>query len=203
MLANLLAFPVVRERGAFSYYLATSNILSYIILELTGLSPPDCLAARVLPSLYIADADLGWWRNADGVEYGSLTPSRWPTLACSTCRGASSPPPGGSCRRSGSRSPPPSRRRTAVQPVDVRLPALACRGSLVRWRVCPWFCLQSRNLWCCRVNLLFLNRLSMPRCALEAGGQDIYIYYDNNKIGVVQRDFNPERTSSKEISCTC
>ena len=34
----------------------------------------------------------------------------------------------------------------------------------------------------------------MPRCALEAGGQDIYIYYDNNKIGVVQRGLNLENT---------
>lgn len=67
-LAGSLAWPSLGEKGAFSY-LAVSNIMSYVIQERTNMSPREYASEKVLPALGILDSDIGWWQNADGVEY--------------------------------------------------------------------------------------------------------------------------------------
>jgi len=67
-LPDSLAYPWVAQKGQFSY-LGISNIMSYVLLQLTGLSPRQFLAQHVLPALGINDGDIGWWTNSDGVEY--------------------------------------------------------------------------------------------------------------------------------------
>ena len=78
-LADSLAFPLIGSKGEFSY-LATSNILSYVIKNITGMSPREYLAENILPPLGIDDSEIGWWKNADGMEYAyhglELTPTQ-------------------------------------------------------------------------------------------------------------------------------
>jgi len=73
-----IATPTVGEKGAFSY-LGANNILSFVILEVSGLTPRQYLAQNILPSLGIDDRDIEWVQS-DGVERAfeglSLTPNQ-------------------------------------------------------------------------------------------------------------------------------
>jgi len=63
-LQGSMAFPEIGEKGEFSY-LGISNILSYVILQSTGMTPRQYLADKVLPSLGIDDSEINWWQNSD------------------------------------------------------------------------------------------------------------------------------------------
>jgi len=59
-LQSTLAWPIKEgERGIWNY-MAVWNILSYVIKEVTDLTPRELLAAEILPALGIEDADIGW-----------------------------------------------------------------------------------------------------------------------------------------------
>ena len=60
--------PMVEEnRGAYDY-LVVNNILSYVILEVSGLTPRQYLAENILPALGIENDDLFWQPMRNGVE---------------------------------------------------------------------------------------------------------------------------------------
>jgi CubicO group peptidase (beta-lactamase class C family) len=54
-------------RGKF-HYMPSSNILSYVILEKTGLSPGAFAHKHVFPKLGISKSSMSWETNSDGVE---------------------------------------------------------------------------------------------------------------------------------------
>ena len=56
------------QKGAFQY-LASNNILSYVIQQRTNRTPREYLAEQILPYLGIDNEAVGWWQNEDGVEY--------------------------------------------------------------------------------------------------------------------------------------
>ena len=66
-LTDSLARPDIGTKGTFSY-LATSNILSYVIELRSDLTPREYLAANVMPFLNISEEDYDWLQNADGRE---------------------------------------------------------------------------------------------------------------------------------------
>ena len=66
-LSDSLAYPDVGEKGKVTY-LALSNILSYVILKISGKTPGELLAERVMPHLDIQMDDYVWSKNSDGLE---------------------------------------------------------------------------------------------------------------------------------------
>ncbi|KAL7449470.1 hypothetical protein ACHAWC_001528 [Mediolabrus comicus] len=66
-LSDSLAYPDIGEKGKFTY-VGLSNILSYVIFKLTGMTPGELLAERVLPHLGIHVDDYVWSKNSDGLE---------------------------------------------------------------------------------------------------------------------------------------
>merc|ERR1719162_365621 len=61
-LQSTLAWPVIDkegEHGVFEY-MYVWNILSYIIKEVTDLTPRELLAAEILPAIGIEDTDIEW-----------------------------------------------------------------------------------------------------------------------------------------------
>ncbi len=66
-LSDSLAYPGIGEKGKVTY-LALSNILSYVILKISGKTPGNLLAERVMPHFGIQVDDYGWTKNADGLE---------------------------------------------------------------------------------------------------------------------------------------
>ena len=66
-LSDSLAYPDIGEKGEFAY-LSISNILSYVILKLSGKTPGELLAERVMPHLGIQVDDYAWTKNSDGLE---------------------------------------------------------------------------------------------------------------------------------------
>jgi CubicO group peptidase (beta-lactamase class C family) len=69
-LVDTLNQPTIGTKGTFTY-LWTGDIMSYVILELTGLSPKQFLVQKVLPSLGIDSSEITWELNLGGVEQGS------------------------------------------------------------------------------------------------------------------------------------
>lgn len=67
-LADSLALPELGEKGVFSY-LSPNNIMSYVIQRRTGMSPREYANLKVFPALGIQDPDVGWWQNANDMEY--------------------------------------------------------------------------------------------------------------------------------------
>jgi len=67
-LQSSMAFPEIGKQGEFSY-LGISNIMSYVILQTTGMTPRQYLVDKVLPSLGIDDSEMSWWQNSEGIEY--------------------------------------------------------------------------------------------------------------------------------------
>ena len=60
--------PMVEEnRGSYDY-LVVNNILSYVILKVSGLTPRQYLAENILPALGIENDDLSWGHMSNGVE---------------------------------------------------------------------------------------------------------------------------------------
>ncbi|KAL3906445.1 MAG: hypothetical protein SGARI_004006 [Bacillariaceae sp.] len=67
-LIDTLSFTTeTKEPGKF-LYIGGLNILSYVILERSGLSPREYAGQNVLPLLGILDSEIEWWRNEDGLE---------------------------------------------------------------------------------------------------------------------------------------
>ncbi|KAL9179786.1 hypothetical protein ACHAXT_007756 [Thalassiosira profunda] len=66
-LSHSLAFPDTGVTGEF-HYLGSSQILSYVITERSGMTPREYLAAKVMPALGIKEDEYNWLQNADGVE---------------------------------------------------------------------------------------------------------------------------------------
>ena len=67
-LSDSLAYPSIgeKEKGKVTY-LSLSNILSYVIFKLTGMTPGELLAERVMPHLGIQVEDYVWSKNSDGL----------------------------------------------------------------------------------------------------------------------------------------
>eukprot|EP00984_Skeletonema_dohrnii_P008572 scaffold3169_cov117-Skeletonema_dohrnii-CCMP3373.AAC.2 len=78
-LEGALSYPDVdiEVKGEWDY-LINSNIFSYIIVELTGMTPRQYLDERVMGKLGVGEDEYDWRQNADGVEEGGgglyLTP---------------------------------------------------------------------------------------------------------------------------------
>lgn len=68
-LVDALSLPTLfGEPGQF-LYVGVLNILSYVILERTGLSPREYAKQTLFPVLGINDdTDIDWWKNTDGIE---------------------------------------------------------------------------------------------------------------------------------------
>lgn len=64
-LEDMLAGPM-GVRGVFSY--TQNNILGFVTLEVTGLSPRQYLDQNVLPKLGIDSGDIEWMQNSAGME---------------------------------------------------------------------------------------------------------------------------------------
>jgi len=67
-LQSTLAWPIINKKGERSKYnyMAAWNILSYIIREVTGLTPRELLAEEILPAIGIDDADYEWPLESNG-----------------------------------------------------------------------------------------------------------------------------------------
>eukprot|EP00984_Skeletonema_dohrnii_P008579 scaffold3169_cov117-Skeletonema_dohrnii-CCMP3373.AAC.9 len=78
-LEGALSYPDVdiELKGKWDY-LINSNIFSYIIVELTGMTPRQYSAERVMGKLGVGEDEYDWGQNDDGVEGGGggmfLTP---------------------------------------------------------------------------------------------------------------------------------
>ena len=73
-LSDSLAYPSIgeKEKGKVTY-LSLSNILSYVIFKLTGMTPGELLAERVMPHLGIQVDDYVWSKNSDGLVENAFT----------------------------------------------------------------------------------------------------------------------------------
>ncbi len=60
--------PMVEENRGALHYLPSNNILSYVIIEVSGLTPRQYLAENILPALGIENDDLFWQHMRNGVE---------------------------------------------------------------------------------------------------------------------------------------
>lgn len=62
-------------------YMEAANIMSYILLEKTGMSPKDYAVDRVFPKLGIRKRDYKWHKNKDGLSTGfhgiRMTATAW------------------------------------------------------------------------------------------------------------------------------
>ena len=59
---------VEENRGSYDY-LVSNNILSYVILKVSGLTPRQYLAENILPALGIENDDIFWEAMSNGVEH--------------------------------------------------------------------------------------------------------------------------------------
>lgn len=55
--------------NSFSYVLG-GNLLSYVIMERTRMTPEEFAKTRIFPKLGITEDDYMWQKNRDGVSYG-------------------------------------------------------------------------------------------------------------------------------------
>ena len=78
-LSDSLAYPDIGEKGKFTY-VVLSNILSYVIFKLTGMTPGELLAERVMPHLGIKVDDYVWSKNSDGLENAFIGLEVTPTM---------------------------------------------------------------------------------------------------------------------------
>jgi len=67
-LPSTMSTPSIDGTKGEFYYLGVSQILSYVIREVSGMSPRENLAA-ILPALGTDDSAIDWMVNADGIEY--------------------------------------------------------------------------------------------------------------------------------------
>ena len=58
------------ETGAFHYQ--NNHLLSYVVLEVTGLTPLEYASEKVFPALGVDPSELSWWANNEGVSYGAF-----------------------------------------------------------------------------------------------------------------------------------
>ena len=58
------------ETGEFHYQ--NNHLLSYVVLEVTGLTPLEYASETVFPALGIDPSELSWWANNEGVSYGAF-----------------------------------------------------------------------------------------------------------------------------------
>jgi hypothetical protein len=66
-LSDSLAYPDIGEKGQVAY-LGVSDILSYVIVKLSGKTPGNLLAERVMSHFGIQADDYVWTKNPDGLE---------------------------------------------------------------------------------------------------------------------------------------
>lgn len=68
-IADAIAQPSLKKGSTFSY-LGANNILSYVVPQRTEYaSPREYMAAKVFPALGIANDEIDWWQNEQGIEY--------------------------------------------------------------------------------------------------------------------------------------
>jgi CubicO group peptidase (beta-lactamase class C family) len=76
-LQESLSIPLIGVKGEFSY-LVSSQIPSYIIVKLTGMTPRQYLAKHVMRKVGIGEDEYDWRHNDEGVQEGGgamlLTP---------------------------------------------------------------------------------------------------------------------------------
>jgi len=176
-----LAFPLIGEKGEFSY-LGISNIMSYVILEKTGKTPRQYLAENVLPNLGIPDSDINWWKNSDGVEYAyhgiELTPHQMAKF--------------GQLYVQDGKSSPDNQLISSDWVADSHTPHMAFTSELAPgWEVTAtygslfWSGEEGTN--------------DTAWCALGAGGQDICIDAVLGRVSVQQRDWEGDMTQGNMI----
>ena len=54
------------ETGEFHYQ--NNHLLSYVVLEVTGLTSLEYASEKVFPALGVDPSDLSWWANNEGVS---------------------------------------------------------------------------------------------------------------------------------------
>ena len=84
---------VASETGRFNYQ--NHHLLSYVVYELTGLTPLAYASQNVFPALGIEPSELAWDANSEGVSYGAFG------LSCARGRCSSS---ASSCSRAATTS---------------------------------------------------------------------------------------------------
>lgn len=178
-LESSLQEPTVADK-VFSY-LSISNILSYVIIERTGMTPREYLAENVLPSLGIEDSDIDWWQNEDAVEYAyhgmlltSIQMAKFGQLYLQMGKSSTENRLIGSDWVEASSSPQ----------VEYQMDAPGEDGvSLVgQYGYLFW-------LWS---GLQFFQNPEVPGfyCALGLGGQDICVSPELKRVSIQLRDFN-------------
>lgn len=65
---SLSFIPMMEENRGTYDYLVSNNILSYVILKVSGLTPRQYLAENILPALGIENDDIFWQAMSNGVE---------------------------------------------------------------------------------------------------------------------------------------
>ena len=58
------------ETGEFHYQ--NNHLLSYVVLEVTGLTPLEYASEQVFPALGVDPSELAWGANSEGVSYGAF-----------------------------------------------------------------------------------------------------------------------------------
>ena len=58
------------ETGEFHYQ--NNHLLSYVVLEVTGLTSLEYASEKVFPALGVDPSELSWWANNEGVSYGAF-----------------------------------------------------------------------------------------------------------------------------------
>ena len=172
-LRGSLSYGDLGEEGVFSYF-GTSNILSYVIQEVTGMSPREYAAETVFPSLGINDEDIGWWQNEDGMEYGfhglELTPLQMAKF-------------GQLYLQHGQTGPND----------NYLLPSEWLGESTSPQVVAMVFDPVSNMTQTVGYGYLFWVPGNFS-CALGLGGQDICVSYDLDRVVIQQKDLNPNNT---------
>jgi CubicO group peptidase (beta-lactamase class C family) len=178
-LSDSLAYLDIVEKGIFSYVDA-SNILSYVIKEKTGMSPREYSVAKVLPSLGMTDSEIGWWKNADGMEFGyhglELTATQMAKLGQLYLQGGLSAP-----------DMPLISKEWATDSTTVHVQ----EGSLLN----PLTGEVEFNgsygyfFWIFNGTSIGVPNMGEFYCAIGIGGQDICVRPDLGRVSVQQRDY--------------
>jgi len=67
---SLFYHPMLENETGIFYYLPVGNLVSYLTLNKTGLTPEEYANKKVFPFLGITQDDYEWYINRDGVNLG-------------------------------------------------------------------------------------------------------------------------------------
>jgi len=179
-LSRSLADPEIGTKGEFAY-LSTSQILSYVIKERTGMTPRELLKSKVMPALGIAEEEYNWLQNEDEVEYGyhglELTALQMAKFGQLYLQGGKSKPSSALDKPQTT-----SRARNVTHEVISK--------SWIQDTFTPYA--RESTFFNLNYGYLFWGVTDKMYCALGAMGQDICIDQASGRVIVQQRDPDEE-----------